>query len=85
MISWLVLLFCSKQQPDCCSGVSPLGVPGVPWHPQILADQLTLSQPGVTDYAHLITTGTPGFSDLATVLISISAMYSMHILASTKL
>ena len=22
------------------------GVPGVPWHPQILADQLTLSQPG---------------------------------------
>ena len=28
------------------SGVSSLGVPGVPWHPQILADQLTLSQPG---------------------------------------
>ena len=23
-----------------------MGVPGVPWHPQILADQLTLSQPG---------------------------------------
>ena len=27
-------------------GVSSLGVSGVSWHPQILADQLTLSQPG---------------------------------------
>ena len=25
-----------------------------PWHTQILADQLTLFQPGGTDYAHLI-------------------------------
>ena len=49
-------------------GVSSLGVPGVPWHPQILADQLTLSQPGGTDYAHLIPTGTPGFLDLPTTL-----------------
>ena len=32
------------------------------------ADQLTLFQPGGTDYAHLITTGTPGFSDLPTAL-----------------
>ena len=34
-----------------------------PWvcHTQILADQLTLFQQGGTDYAHLITTGTPGF------------------------
>ena len=48
--------------------MSSLGVPGVPWHPQILADQLTLSQPGGTDYAHLITTGTTGFSDLPTAL-----------------
>ena len=38
------------------SGVSSLGV-----HPQILADQLTLSQSGGTDYAHLITTGPPDF------------------------
>ena len=37
---------------------------------QILADQLTLFQPGGTDYAHLvITTGTPGFSDFSTALI----------------
>ena len=50
------------------AGVSSLGVPGVPWHTQILADQLTLFQPGGTDYAHLITTGTPGFSDLPTAL-----------------
>ena len=28
------------------SGLSSLGVPGVPWHTQILADQLTLFQPG---------------------------------------
>ena len=49
-------------------GMSSLGVPGVPWHPQSLADQLTLSQPRGTDYAHLITTGTPGFSDLPTAL-----------------
>ena len=48
--------------------LQPLGVPGVPWHPQILADQLTLSQPGGADYSHHITTGTPGFSDLPTAL-----------------
>jgi hypothetical protein len=30
------------------------GVPEVPWHPQILADQLTLSQPRGADYAHQI-------------------------------
>ena len=50
------------------TGLSSLGVPGVPWHTQILADQLTLFHPGGTDYAHLITTGTPGFSDLPTAL-----------------
>ena len=53
------------------AGLSSLGVPGVPVHTQILADQLTLFQPGGTDYAHLITTGTPGFSDLRTALISV--------------
>ena len=37
-------------------------------HPQILADQLTLFQPGGTNYAQLITIGTPGFSDLLTAL-----------------
>ena len=51
------------------AGLSSLGVPGVPWHTQILADQLTLFQPGGTDYAHLITTGTPGFSDPPTALL----------------
>ena len=35
-------------------------VHGVPWHPQILADQLTLSQPGGgADYAHHSTTSPP--------------------------
>ena len=47
------------------------GVPGVPWHTQILADQLSLFQSGGTDYADLITTGTPGFSDLPTALESV--------------
>ena len=36
-------------------------------HPD-LSDQLTLFQPGGTDYAHLITTGKPRFSDLPTAL-----------------
>ena len=48
---------------------SLLTTPGLSWHTQILADQLTLFQQGGTDYAHLITTGTPGFSDLPTALI----------------
>ena len=43
------------------SGVSSLGVPGVPWHPQVLADQLTLSHPPIN-------TGTLGFSVLPTTL-----------------
>ena len=50
------------------TGLSSLGVPGVPRHTQILEDQLTLFQPGGTDYAHPITTGTPRFSDLPTAL-----------------
>ena len=37
-------------------------MPGVPWHTQILADQLTLFQPGGTDFVHLITADTPGFA-----------------------
>jgi hypothetical protein len=41
----------------------------MPWHPQILADQLTLSQPGGADYDHHINNGTPGFLDLPTTLI----------------
>ena len=53
------------------TGVVSLGVLGVPWQTQILADQLTLFQPVGTDYAHLISTGTPGFSDLPTALRSL--------------
>ena len=34
-------------------------------HSHILADQLTLSQPGGADYAQHIITGTPGFPDLS--------------------
>ena len=47
-----------------------LSSPRVPWHPQFLADQLTLSEPGGgADYPLHITTGPPpGFSDLPTAL-----------------
>ena len=48
---WLLLGGLQTHAP----GLSSLGVPGVPWHTQILADLLTLFQPGGTDYAHLIT------------------------------
>ena len=41
--------------------LSSLGVPGVPWHTQILADQLTLFQPGEADYAHQIIMAPPDF------------------------
>ena len=63
-----IVLYALKVLTYVLSGLSSLGVPGVPWHTQILTDQLTLFQPGGTDYAHLITTGTPGFSDLPTAL-----------------
>ena len=42
--------------------------PVVPWYPQILADQLILSQPGLTNYDHFTTTALSGFSDLPTTL-----------------
>ena len=51
------------------AGLSSLSVPGVQWHTQYFADQLTPFQPEGTNYAHLITTGTPGFSDLPTALV----------------
>ena len=65
--SWLAR-FLKIDESSGGPGLSSLGVPGVPWHTQILADQLTLFQPGGTDYAHLIITGTPWFSDLPTAL-----------------
>ena len=43
------------------AGLSKFWVPGVPWHPQILRDQLTLSHPVGTNFDHLITAGTLGF------------------------
>jgi hypothetical protein len=42
-------------------GLSSLGVPGVPWHPQILVDQLTLSQPRGADYTLQIILAPPDF------------------------
>ena len=50
------------------AGLLSLGVPGVPWHTQILADRLTLFQPGGTDYAHHITASLPRFENPAASL-----------------
>jgi hypothetical protein len=47
----------------------------VPWHRQILAKQLTLSEPGGANCAHHIITGTPGFSDLPTALIHVLLIF----------
>ena len=52
------------------AGLLSLELPGVPWHPQILADQLTVSQPG----GRLCPPNnncTPRFSELPTALSSI--------------
>ena len=51
-------------------------VPGGAGYPHILADQLTLIQQWGADYAHHITTGTPGtpgFSDLPTTCLAFLA------------
>ena len=48
-------------------GVVPGGAGGA-MAPPDFGKSVTLSQPGGTDYAHLFTTGTPGFSDLPTAL-----------------
>ena len=59
-------------------GVFPGGARGaMAWHTQILADQLTLSQPGGADYDHHISTGTPGFSDPPTALLSLDSRQSL--------
>ena len=63
-----LLWWWQAQTLSLSAGVSSLGVPRVPWHPQIFADQLILFQPAGTDYAQLINTGTPGFSDLPAAL-----------------
>ena len=41
------------------TGVSSIGEPRVPWHPHILADPLTLSQPGGAFCAYHITNAPP--------------------------
>ena len=49
-------------KPCTFQGCRSRGVPGVPWHPQILTDQLTLSQPRLCPPNN---TGTPGFLNLS--------------------
>ena len=52
------------------SSLISLGVPG---DAQILAEQLTISQPEWADFSHQITTGTSGFSNLPTALYLVPA------------
>ena len=68
--AFLLRIYCGLNRSSLknCRGVVPGGAGGA------MADQLTLSQPGGTDYAHLITTGRPGFSDLLTALSLDSAL-----------
>ena len=58
---------------------SSLGVPGVPWHTQYLADQLTLFQPGGTNNDHHIANDTPKFSYLLPIPVSISQLLQTDI------
>ena len=51
--------------------------PGMPLYPQILEDQLTLSQPGGADY---ITTGTTGIADLHEALMLIALNHLLWIM-----
>ena len=48
--------------------LSLAGVLGVLWHPRNLEVLLTLFQPEGVDYAHHITSSTPGFGNLTTAL-----------------
>ena len=60
--SWIETTYLSQIN----RGVVPWGTRGAR---QILAEHLTLSQPGGSDYANHITTGTSRFSDLSTALL----------------
>ena len=42
-------------------------------------DQLIQFQPGGTDYAQLITTGTPAYSDLPTALLTETRFKNFHV------
>ena len=50
-----------------------------------MEDQVTVFQPGGTNYAHLITTGTPRFTDLPTVLESILTELLVVVLVRARL
>ena len=62
------VLLCSLEISFASQQQQAVGAGGAGSH--ILADQLTLSQPRGTYFAHHITTGTPGFSGLPTALIT---------------
>ena len=72
------------------AGLLSPGVPGVPWPPQILADQLTLSQPRGAGYADQIILAPPDFQtflrlceakkQMVTSRINISQDFNLRIL-----
>jgi len=60
------------------AGMQQGGGQGGQLPPQILADQLTLSQPGGADYAHHSTTCPPGFLTLAASLSCMENLKSVN-------
>ena len=61
------------------TGLSSLGVPRVQWHPQILADQSTLSQPRGADCAHQKMLAPPDFQTVRR-----PSDYAIHMYYKTK-
>jgi hypothetical protein len=65
-------LLCTKKRKQSkflkFRGVFPGGAGGAMAHPYFGRSVNPISTRGGTDYAHLITTGTPEFSDLPTAL-----------------
>ena len=80
MQNWRLELFafCSIDLKSS-QGCHPCGCRGVPWHPQILADQLTLSQPGEGRLCPPNDTGNPGFSDFPTPLLKMRGFQYRHL------
>ena len=59
---------CHTSLTDSAVAVQGCRPWGYPWHPQILADQLALSQPGGSRLCPPNNNGIPGFSNLPTAL-----------------
>ena len=64
-MTWGCRVYYGTKDPRVPSGQGPQLTAVVTWHPQILANQLTLSQPGGSSLLH----DTSGFSDSPTAMM----------------